>query len=119
MANLVPFGKATHRVGFNIRSANGELTAPDSLPTILNVQKNGADTVETAVTVEQKQDSTPAPVIGAFELVLDLSVGGLNVLPGDHLSVVVVTTVGGAPVNAVADVTIAEFATDKPEMIIG
>lgn len=119
MAGLVPFGKNQHFLSMLIRDQNGSLTNPDELPTIVSVQKNGVDADEATVAVVQKQDGTPGPIAGAYNLVVDLTTAtGLAVIPNDTISIVTAVDINGLTINNVADFTMGEFATEKPTVQI-
>ena len=119
MSQLVPFGKNTFVIPLIVKDSGGSLANADSLPTVLNVQKNGADADEASVTVAQAQNDTPANITGVYNVSVDLSSGGLNAAVNDQFTIVVEATVGGTTVPATFTFTVADLAGNMPSIDLG
>lgn len=117
--SIVPLGKATHIVPLLAKDSGGQLVNADSLPTVLNVQKNGADASESAVTIVQAQDDTPANITGKYLISCDLSGTGLNVLANDQIVVTVQATIEGTVATAVKSFTVASMSGNAPSIEAG
>lgn len=119
MSQVIPFGKTSYVIPLVVKNSGGQLTDADSLPTVLNVQKNGADADESNVTVAQAQDHTPANVTGLYNVTVDLSGSGLNAQVNDQFSITVQATIGGTTVPSVFTFTVANMAGNLPQIQLG
>jgi len=116
MSELVPLGKATHVVPLLVKDSGKQLVNADALPTVLSVQKNGADADEAAVTIVQAQDDTPANIAGFYHVTVDLSGAGLNALANETFSIVVQATVAGTLLTQTYSFTVANLAGNAPSI---
>lgn len=117
--SLVTLGTATHRATILTKTSTGALVNADSLPTILNVQKNGVDADESAVSVVQAQDDTPANITGMYHLVIDLSGSGLNAIANDQFTILVQSTIQGSLRTQSYTFSVFEASGALPQMDIG
>ncbi|NEP52895.1 MAG: hypothetical protein F6K65_30475 [Moorea sp. SIO3C2] len=117
MSRLVPLGKSTEWVSFVTENGAGILADPDAGPTVVNVQKNGSDSLESAVTIEQQEDDGPANITGTFFAVFDLA--ALTVAPNDTISATISFQMDGYIKTFPIDLTIGEFAVNEPKVRVG
>lgn len=116
---LVPFGKINHIAPLLVKDSTGSLVNADSLPTVLNVQKNGADASEAAVSISQAQDDTPANITGKYLISCDLTGSGLDVAVNDQIIVTVQAIIASTVVTSTFSFTMADLAGNVPSVEIG
>lgn len=119
MSQIIPLGKATHRIPMLVKDAGGQLVNADALPSVLNVQKNGVDADEATVTIVQAQDATPANITGHYLVSADLSGGGLNAAANDDISIVIQATVAGTVLSSTHTFTVASLSGNAPSLELG
>lgn len=119
MSQLVPFGKATFIIPLLTKDSGGALVNPDATPTVLNVQKNGADADEGAVSVTQSQDDTPANITGNYQVSCDLSSGGLNAVVNDQFVITVQAVVSGTILSSAFTFIVADLSGQAPKIELG
>lgn len=116
---LIPLGKATHIIPLLTKGSEGQLKNADSTPSVLNVQKNGADANESAVSIAQAQDETPANITGKYLISCDLSASGLNAAANDQFIITVQATVSGTLLTSTISFTVADMAGNAPKIELG
>ena len=116
---LVPLGKSVVRIPLLTKDSGGQLVNADSIPTVLNVQKNGVDAAEASITVSQLQDDTPSNITGNYVVSADLSATGLNVVANDDVIVTVQATVAGTLLTSTISFTMADMAGNAPTIELG
>lgn len=119
MSQIVPLGKSSITLPLLTKDAGAALVDADSIPTVLNVQKNGSDADEAAVTITQAQDSTPANITGNYLVTVDLGASGLNVVNGDQIIVTVNAIVSSTTLTASFTFIVADMAGNVPSIDLG
>lgn len=119
MSQIIPLGKTIVTIPLLTKDAGGALVNADSLPTVLNVQKNGTDADEASVTITQAQDSTPANITGNYLVSIDISPSGLNAITNDQFIVTVNAIVSSTTLSKSFTFLVADMAGNIPSIDLG
>ncbi len=87
---------------------------PDALPTLTNLSVNGESVTPTAamnIVIEQVQDTTPAAIVGEYQICFDPSAFEAN----DDLDFIVDAAVGGVPLRVSRSAMVKDVIAERPE----
>lgn len=116
---LVPLGKSIFQIPLLTKNGAGALVNADSLPTVLNVQKNGVDADESNVTIKTAKDDTPADIAGKYLVEVDLGTEGLNATENDQFIVTVNAIIAGTTLSQTYTFIVASMSGAAPTIELG
>jgi len=99
---------------FSYVGVNGQPVDPDALPAVLVMSVNGSAVTPTTaqnVIIEQVQDTTPAAVVGEYQICFDPSGFEAN----DEIDFIITADVGSVPLRVNRSALVKDVIAERPQ----
>lgn len=99
---------------FSYVGVNGQPVDPDALPTLLNMTVNGDSVTPTAaqnVVIEQVEDTTPAAIVGEYQICFDPAGFSAN----DEIDFIITAAVGSVPLRVYRSALVKDVIAERPQ----
>jgi len=100
---------------FSYKGVNKQPVDPDALPVVTNMSVNGVSVTPTAaqaVVIEQVEDTTPAAIVGEYQICFNPSEFKAN----DEIDFIIDAQVGGVNLRANRSAVVKDVIAERPEV---